>query len=111
MPDFNRFALLAIQIEKVDQDALQIAKKENDIVDNIVSMGDIVHVTLGHKGAHFNEQVTLTIPAPPVPTYCKKGKLQILTYLDDSTCTCTPCTSAFKSYKGYISLQSWHFSG
>ena len=96
------------QIEQIDQEALEEARKDNELIENVLSMGHIVHITLESKTVTFQEQVTLTIPAPPPPTP-KKGKLQILTYLEDNTCT--PCTSPFKMYQGYISLQCWQFSG
>lgn len=68
-------------------------------------MGHIVHVTQS-ESVDFREQVTLTVPAPPAP---KRGRVHLLTYHEDNTCS--PCTSPYKTYQGYISLQAWHFSG
>ena len=93
------------QIEKIDQEVLEDARSSNSIIANIIAMGDIVHVTKETEMA-FNEQVTLTIPEPPG---IHQGKLHVVTYNDDNTCS--PCTSSYKSYRGYVSLQAWHFSG
>ncbi|XP_013383470.1 uncharacterized protein LOC106153887 [Lingula anatina] len=94
-----------LQIEKVDQEALLEVKKQNKIVDNIISLGHIIHLGQS-KNVNFNEQVTLTIPAPPTP---KRGKLQILTYKDDNTCV--PSTTGYRINNGYITIQAWHFCG
>ncbi|XP_064651823.1 uncharacterized protein LOC135502736 [Lineus longissimus] len=96
---------IVLQIEKVDQEALLSAKLRSRTVDNILAMGHIIHVWQS-VNVNFNEQVALTIPAPPTP---QRGKLHVITYRDDNTCA--PCSSGYRIINGYMTINAWHFSG
>ena len=93
------------QLERISQEALLSAKKQNPLVDNLLSVGPILHIRQDRL-VELNHQVTLTIPAPPA---AHRGSTHILTFRENNSCT--PCSSQYKDHRGYITLQTWHFSG
>ncbi|CAH1772325.1 unnamed protein product [Owenia fusiformis] len=96
---------LTMQIERVDQEVVLGAKKTSAVIDNILSIGDIVHIT-HQPDTSFMEPITLMIPAPPI---AHKGRLHVVRYNRDNTVV--PAQTGYRMRNGYIMIQTWHFSG
>ena len=99
-------------MERITPSFLESARRTDRSLSNLLSIGDVVHVTQS-RDVTLEHYVTITVPVPPPSGRAagreggEGGRLHVLTYAEDGSLTCVPCPYSHRVQRGFVVIRAW----